>query len=96
MLQVGESAGSKLTLAAGSLCTSEVGIYGPAKGLNPETMGEAHVQIAKWAQSGELTFDVAKVPLSDVETAWQRTDLQTARRGPVTGEPGQKILIHRP
>jgi hypothetical protein len=25
--------------------------------------------------SGELTFDVERVPLADVESAWQRTDL---------------------
>jgi hypothetical protein len=33
----------------------------------------------KWAQSGQLTFDVEKVPLTDIETAWQRTDLRGKR-----------------
>ena len=29
--------------------------------------------------SGELTFDMEKVPLSDIETAWQRTNLKGRR-----------------
>jgi NADPH2:quinone reductase len=79
VIQVGESAGTELALAAGSLRTSGVEIYGVARGLSPETMGEAYGQIVQWAQSGELTFDVEKVPLSDIEAAWQRTDLRGRR-----------------
>jgi hypothetical protein len=36
-------------------------------------------QIVRWTRSGELTFDVETVSLSDVETAWQRTDLHGKR-----------------
>jgi NADPH:quinone reductase-like Zn-dependent oxidoreductase len=79
LIQVGESAGGALVLAAESLRTSGVEIYGAAKGLGPETMHEVYGQIVTWAQSGELTFDVVKVPLSDIETAWQRTDLRGSR-----------------
>jgi hypothetical protein len=79
LIQVGESAGTELILAAGSLRTSGVEIYGAAKGLGPATMGEVYGQIVKWAQSGELTFDLEKVPLSDIETAWPRTDLRGRR-----------------
>jgi NADPH2:quinone reductase len=79
LIQVGESAGGALVLAAESLRTSGVEIYGAAKGLSPETMHEVYGQIVTWAQSGELTFDVVKVPLSDIETAWQRTDLRGSR-----------------
>lgn len=79
VIQVGESAGSTLTVAAESLRTSGVEIYGAAKGLGPQTMGEVYGQIVTWARSGELTFDVEKVPLSDIETAWQRTDLRGRR-----------------
>jgi hypothetical protein len=61
------------------LRTSGVEIYGAAKGLGPATMGEVYGQIVKWAQSGELTFDLEKVPLSDIETAWPRTDLRGRR-----------------
>jgi NADPH2:quinone reductase len=42
-------------------------------------MGEVYGQIVTWAQSGELTFDLEKVPLSDIETAWPRTDLRGRR-----------------
>jgi NADPH:quinone reductase-like Zn-dependent oxidoreductase len=58
VIQVGESAGPGLSVAAASLRTSGVEIYGAAKGLNPETMGDVYGQVVKWAQSGELTFDV--------------------------------------
>ena len=79
LIQIGESAGAGLVLAAESLRTSGVEIYGAAKGLGPQTMHEAYSQVVTWAQSGELTFDVVKVPLSDIETAWQRTDLRGSR-----------------
>jgi NADPH2:quinone reductase len=79
LIQVGESAGAGLVLAAESLRTSGVEIYGAAKGLGPQTMQEVYSQVVTWAQSGDLTFDVVKVPLSDIETAWQRTDLRGSR-----------------
>jgi NADPH2:quinone reductase len=79
VIQIGESAARTLVLAAESLRTSGVEICGAAKGLNPQTMQEVYGQIVTWAQSGELTFDVVKVPLSDIETAWQRTDLRGSR-----------------
>ncbi|HTX29091.1 MAG TPA: zinc-binding alcohol dehydrogenase family protein [Streptosporangiaceae bacterium] len=79
LIQVGESAGSTLTLAADSLRTSGVEIYGAARGLNPATMSEVYGQIVQWAQTGTLTFDLEKVPLSQIETAWQRTDLRGRR-----------------
>ncbi|MFB4284348.1 MULTISPECIES: zinc-binding dehydrogenase [unclassified Nonomuraea] len=79
VVQVGESAGTELALAASSLRTSGVEIYGAAKGLDPQTMDEVYQQVVTWTRSGELAFDVEKVPLSDIETAWQRTDLKGRR-----------------
>ncbi|MET8054738.1 hypothetical protein ABZU75_44925 [Streptosporangium sp. NPDC005286] len=79
VVQIGESAGTELTLAASSLRTSGVEIYGAAKGLDPQAMDEVYQQIVTWTRSGELTFDVEKVPLSDIETAWRRTDLKGRR-----------------
>jgi NADPH:quinone reductase-like Zn-dependent oxidoreductase len=79
LIQIGESAGGELVLAAESLRTSGVEIYGAAKGFNPETMNEAYGQIVSWTRDGELTFDVVRVPLSDIESAWQRTDLRGSR-----------------
>src|SRR4030095_12131266 len=63
LIQVGESAGAALTLAAESLRTSGVEIYGAAKGLSSQTMQELYGQVVAWAQTGELTFDVVRVPL---------------------------------
>ncbi|MEV4351516.1 zinc-binding alcohol dehydrogenase family protein [Actinoplanes sp. NPDC049596] len=79
LIQIGESAGGELTLAAESLRTSGVEIYGAAKGLGPQTMQEVYGQIVAWAQSGELTFDVERVALADIEAAWPRTDLRGRR-----------------
>jgi hypothetical protein len=62
-----------------SLRTSGVEIYGAAKGLSPQTMREVYSQVVTWTRSGDLTFDVVKVPLSDIETAWQRSDLRGSR-----------------
>lgn len=79
VIQVGEAAGATLALAADSLRTSGVEICGAAKGLSPDTMGEMFGQIVRWTRSGELAFALATVPLSDIETAWQRTDLRGKR-----------------
>jgi NADPH:quinone reductase-like Zn-dependent oxidoreductase len=79
LIQVGESAGPTLTLAAESLRTSGVEIYGAAKGLDAATMMDAYQQVVQWAADGTLTFDLERVPLSQIETAWQRTDLRGRR-----------------
>ncbi|KAA2254045.1 zinc-binding alcohol dehydrogenase family protein [Solihabitans fulvus] len=79
VIQVGEVAGATLALAAESVRTSGVEIYGSAKGLGPDTMAEVLGRIVQWTRSGELTFDVETVPLSDIETAWQRTDMRGKR-----------------
>lgn len=79
LIQIGASAGSALTLAADGLRTSGVEIYGAAKGLDAQTMGAAYGQIVRWAQSGELAFETETVRLSEIESAWQRTDLRGRR-----------------
>jgi len=79
LIQVGESAGPTLTIAAESLRTSGVEIYGAAKGLSSATMREVYGQIVQWAQAGKLTFELEKVSLSEIETAWQRTNLRGRR-----------------
>ena len=79
LVQIGEVAGADLRVSAESLRTSGVEIYGAAKGLSPETMGAAYGQVLEWAAAGRLTFGVEEVPLSEIETAWQRTDLRGKR-----------------
>ncbi|NUR89667.1 MAG: zinc-binding alcohol dehydrogenase family protein [Nonomuraea sp.] len=79
LVQIGESAAAELTLRADSLRTSGVEICGAAKGLGPETMGEAYAQVVAWTRAGELTFDLETVPLSGIEAAWRRTGLKGRR-----------------
>lgn len=79
LVQVGDSAGPSLTLSAASLRTSGVELYGAAKGLDGMTMMAAYNQVVQWASDGSLTFDLEQVPLSQIETAWQRTDLRGRR-----------------
>ncbi|MBM2615996.1 zinc-binding alcohol dehydrogenase family protein [Actinoplanes sp. LDG1-06] len=52
LVQIGESAGAGLDLAAESLRTSGVEIYGAARGLDPRSMNEAYGQIVAWTQPG--------------------------------------------
>jgi NADPH2:quinone reductase len=78
LIQVGESAGTDLTLPAASLRTSGVEIYGAARGMR-EAMDEVYAQIVAWTRSGDLTFTVHTVPLSDIASAWRRTDLRGQR-----------------
>ncbi len=79
LVQVGESAGGSITLTAETLRTSGVEIYGAVKGFDATTIGEAYREIVEWARSGRLTFDLERVPLRDIESAWQRTDLRGRR-----------------
>jgi NADPH2:quinone reductase len=79
LVQVGESAGAALTIAAESLRTSGVEIYGAARGLDAAAIGRAYEQVVAWAREGALTFDLEVAPLSDIAAAWQRTDLRGRR-----------------
>ncbi|MET3430352.1 NADPH:quinone reductase-like Zn-dependent oxidoreductase [Actinoplanes tereljensis] len=79
LVQIGESAGAELTVPAAALRTSGVEIYGAARGLDGGGMAESYAQVVSWTQSGELTFDIEEARLSDIETAWTRTDLHGRR-----------------
>lgn len=77
IVQIGESAGGTLTLAAESLRTSGVEICGAAKGFDGASIGEAYNQVVQWTRDGSLTFELERVALRDIEDAWRRT----GRRG---------------
>jgi NADPH:quinone reductase-like Zn-dependent oxidoreductase len=55
------------------------GILWRRKGLNGATMMDAYQQVVQWAINSSLTFDIDRVPLSAIETAWQRNDLSGRR-----------------
>ncbi|MFI1920353.1 zinc-binding dehydrogenase [Nocardia sp. NPDC020380] len=79
LVQIGESAGPTATIPAETLRTSGVEIYGAARNADPAAIGAGYQQVVEWAREGRLTFDIERVPLAEVETAWQRTDLRGKR-----------------
>lgn len=79
LVQIGSSAGESITLDAAAVRTSGVEIYGSTKGLSAETMGAAYEQVLQWARADELSFNIERAPLSQIENAWQRTDLAGTR-----------------
>ena len=79
LVQAGESAGARLTLSADSVRTSGLEVYGAASGLDGPAIAESYAQIAQWVRDGKLAVGIERTPLSEVETAWQRTDLKGRR-----------------
>jgi len=79
LIQIGELAGDVVELPAASLRTSGLEIVGAATGLNAETMPQLYEQVLAWTRTGELSFDIERVPLSGIQAAWQRTDLRGKR-----------------
>jgi NADPH2:quinone reductase len=79
LVQLGASAGPAITLAADSVRTSGVEIYGAARGADATTMTDAYQRLVDWAREDALTLAVERAPLREIETAWQRTDLRGRR-----------------
>ena len=42
-------------------------------------ISSAYAQIVQWTRDGKLAVGTDRTPLSDIETAWQRTDLRGRR-----------------
>lgn len=77
-VQVGESAAPAITLPAAALRSTALTIMGTA-GIPPrDVLAEAFRQVLAYAANGDLRIDTEKVPLADVESAWQRE--QAGRR----------------
>jgi NADPH2:quinone reductase len=71
-VQAGESAGPAISLPAAVLRSTPVTIMGTA-GLPPrEILIDALQKVMTHAASGELGMDTERVPLADIEAAWQR------------------------
>jgi NADPH:quinone reductase-like Zn-dependent oxidoreductase len=79
LIQAVESAGHALVLTADGVRTSGLEIYGAAKGFDAQTAAAAYGQIVQWARDGQLVFGIERAPLSEIETAWPRTDLRGRR-----------------
>jgi len=78
LVQVGEAAGEAFELPARALRTSGLEIYGAARNLM-DGMADAYAQVVEWVRGGQLMIDVTTMPLRDIATAWQRTDLRGSR-----------------
>jgi len=72
LVQVGESAGPTITLPAAVLRSTPLTILGTA-GVPPwEVLTDAFQKVMKHAASGKLHVDIERVPLEDIEGAWER------------------------
>jgi NADPH2:quinone reductase len=71
LIQVGEAAGSTLSLFAEMLRTSGVELTG-AGNIPPQVVPEAMRQVWEWIQSHQLQIEIEEVALKDIAAAWQR------------------------
>lgn len=72
LVQVGESAGPAISLPAAVLRSAPLTILGTA-GIPPrDVLEDAYRQVMDRAASGELRIETERVPLADIEDAWQR------------------------
>ena len=72
LVEVGESAGPAITLPAAVLRSSALTILGTA-GIPPwDVLTEAFQQVMNHAASGKLRIETERIPLSEIETAWER------------------------
>ena len=85
LVEVGESAGPTISLAAAVLRSSRLEILGAGSGnaaASPEIWIEAVRQLMSNVACGALRIDTKRVPLDEVENAWQRE--QQGRRAVIT------------
>jgi NADPH2:quinone reductase len=72
LVQVGESAGPTISLPAAVLRSTALTILGTA-GIPPRNiLVDALQHVMAHAASGELHVDTERIPLADIENAWQR------------------------
>jgi NADPH2:quinone reductase len=82
LVQVGESAGPTISLPAAVLRSTALTILGTA-GIPPrEVLADALQQVMTRAARGELRIETERVPLADIEIAWQRQQ-----------NPGTRIVV---
>jgi NADPH:quinone reductase-like Zn-dependent oxidoreductase len=72
LVEVGESAGPTIALPAAVLRSTALTILGTA-GIPPwEVLTEAFQQVMNHAASGKLRIETERIPLSEIEAAWER------------------------
>ncbi len=80
-VQVGESAGPTISLAAAVLRSSALTILGTAGIPSRDILVDALQKVMAHAASGELRVETERVPLADIEDAWQRH------------QPGRRLVV---
>jgi NADPH2:quinone reductase len=71
-VQVGESAAATITLPAAVLRSTAITILGTAGIPARDVLADAFQRVMAHAATGELRIDTEKVPMADIESAWQR------------------------
>lgn len=72
LVEVGESAGPTITLPAAVLRSTALTILGTA-GIPPwDVLTDAFQQVMNHAASGKLRIETERIPLSEIEAAWER------------------------
>jgi NADPH:quinone reductase-like Zn-dependent oxidoreductase len=80
LVAIGEMAGPTIALSAAALRSSGLELYGSGGGSVPhEAIFEAFPQVWALASGGKLRIKIEPIPLADVESAWQRRDLDGRR-----------------
>jgi NADPH:quinone reductase-like Zn-dependent oxidoreductase len=76
LVEIGEMAGSTISLSAAALRSSGLELYGSGGGSIPHTaIFDTFPQVWALAAGGKLHIDTEPIALSDVESAWHRHDL---------------------
>jgi NADPH:quinone reductase-like Zn-dependent oxidoreductase len=77
-VQIGEKAGSHISLPGSALRTSGLELMGIGK-LSFEVVQEEMKQVWSWIAAGKLYMEMERVPLSAIADAWRRDDLEGKR-----------------
>ena len=77
-VHVGEKAGPVISLSGEMIRTSGLEIYGAAN-ISAEDIPVAMDQVWEWIKEKKFHIEIEKVPLADIENAWQRNDLEGKR-----------------
>lgn len=72
LVQVGESAGLTISLPAAVLRSAALTILGTAGIPSRDVLEDAFQKVVACAASGQLRINTERVPLADIEGAWQR------------------------
>ena len=79
LVQVGESAGPAISLRAAVLRSTALTILGTAGMPSRDILVDAMQQVMARGARGELRIETERVPLTEIESAWQRKE-QSGRR----------------